>query len=43
MQSMMLPPEMTVAGMIKLVVPWIIEGRPLLEKPTHFETRDGTY
>jgi nucleoside-diphosphate-sugar epimerase len=43
MQSLLLPPEMKTADMIDLVAHWIVEGRPLLAKPTHFETRDGVY
>lgn len=43
MQSLLVPPEMKTSGMIDLVANWIIEGGPLLDKPTHFETRDGGY
>jgi nucleoside-diphosphate-sugar epimerase len=43
MQSMLVPPEMTTSGMIDLVAQWILDGQPLLARPTHFETRDGSY
>jgi nucleoside-diphosphate-sugar epimerase len=31
------------ATMLDWVADWVGAGRPLLGKPTHFETRDGTY
>lgn len=36
-------PETTVERMIELTAEWVRNGRPLLNKPTHFETRDGAF
>ena len=36
-------PETTVDQMIELTADWVRHGRPLLNKPTHFETRDGSF
>jgi nucleoside-diphosphate-sugar epimerase len=43
MQSLLRAPEMTTTGMIDMVAEWITEGKPLLNRATHFETRDGSY
>jgi nucleoside-diphosphate-sugar epimerase len=37
------PPEMPIATMLDWVADWVRNGRPLLGKPTHFETRDGAF
>ena len=36
-------PELTVDTMLDWVAEWVRAGRPLLGKPTHFETRDGAF
>jgi nucleoside-diphosphate-sugar epimerase len=36
-------PELPVETMIDWVADWVGAGRPLLGKPTHFETRDGSF
>ncbi|MEX2152974.1 MAG: hypothetical protein WD825_06505 [Gemmatimonadaceae bacterium] len=36
-------PEMSVETMLDWVADWVREGRPLMDKPTHFETRDGSF
>ena len=36
-------PELPVETMIDWVVDWVRAGRPSLGKPTHFETRDGSF
>jgi nucleoside-diphosphate-sugar epimerase len=35
--------EMPVETMLDWTAEWLRNGRPLLGKPTHFETRDGTF
>ena len=35
--------EMRLDTMVAWVADWVRAGRPLLGKPTHFETRDGTF
>jgi nucleoside-diphosphate-sugar epimerase len=35
--------EMPVDQMLDWVADWVRSGRPLLGKPTHFETRDGSF
>ena len=37
------PPATTLAQMIASIAAWLKEGRETLNKPTHFETRDGQY
>jgi hypothetical protein len=37
------PPRVTLAQMIDWVAGWVAGGRPNLNKPTHFEVRDGAY
>ena len=37
------PPEMPIDTLLDWVAEWIRRGQPLLGKPTHFETRDGSY
>jgi nucleoside-diphosphate-sugar epimerase len=36
-------PEMPLDTMLDWVAEWVREGRPLLDKPTRFDTRDGTF
>jgi len=36
-------PEMPVETMLDWVAAWVSAGRPMLDKPTHFETRDGAF
>ena len=43
MQELIGAPEMPLDVMITWVADWVRSGRPLLGKPTHFETRDGTF
>jgi len=37
------PPRMSPERMIDMTAEWIREGRPTLNKPTHFEARDGAF
>lgn len=37
------PPEMPVETMVDWVAEWVRAGLPMLGKPTHFETRDGSF
>jgi nucleoside-diphosphate-sugar epimerase len=37
------PPLVPLATMIDWVAAWVAEGRPSLDKPTRFESRDGRY
>ncbi|HEX8851031.1 MAG TPA: NAD(P)-dependent oxidoreductase [Gemmatimonadaceae bacterium] len=43
MRSLLAAPEVPVATMLEWVAEWTRAGRPLLGKPTHFETRDGAF
>ena len=43
MQELFAPPEMPLERMLDLVASWVADEAPLLDKPTHFETRDGTF
>jgi nucleoside-diphosphate-sugar epimerase len=43
MRSLLAPPEMPLDRMLDWVADWTHAGRPLLGKPTHFETRDGSF
>ena len=43
MRSLLAPPGMPVATMLDWVAEWAGAGRPLLEKPTHFDVRDGSF
>lgn len=36
-------PEMPLDVMLDFTADWVRQGRPLLHKPTHFETRDGSF
>jgi len=36
-------PRVTLAQMIDWIADWVAHGRPSLDKPTHFEVRDGVY
>jgi len=37
------PPGVEVETLMEWVADWVENGRPLLDKPTHFEVRDGQY
>ncbi len=37
------PPTTRFESVLEWTADWIVNGRPLLGKPTHFETRDGVY
>ncbi len=37
------PPAMTLDKMIESIADWLRRGGQTLNKPTHFETRDGAY
>lgn len=43
LRSQLAAPEMPVETMLDWVAEWVRTGRPLLGKPTHFETRDGSF
>jgi nucleoside-diphosphate-sugar epimerase len=43
MQQMLGAPEMPLDTMLDLVAEWVGGGKPVLEKPTHFEARDGIF
>ena len=43
MVGMFGPPTISLDQMVEWVAAWIVEGKPLLDKPTHFEVRDGRY
>lgn len=43
MRSLLGDAEMPLDTMIEWTVDWVRAGRPLLGKPTHFETRDGAF
>jgi hypothetical protein len=36
-------PETSLETMLDLTAGWVRHGRPMLNKPTHFETRDGAF
>jgi len=36
-------PRVTITQMIDWIADWVTNGRPSLNKPTHFEVRDGVY
>jgi len=42
-QAMLGPPDMPLTTMLDWVAEWVLAGRPLLGKPTHFDTRDGVF
>jgi nucleoside-diphosphate-sugar epimerase len=42
-QAMLGPPDMPLTTMLDWVAEWVLSGRPLLGKPTHFDTRDGVF
>ena len=42
-RAMLGDPEMPLETMLGWAAEWVREQRPLLGKPTHFETRDGTF
>ncbi len=37
------PPEMPLDRLLDWVAEWVHDGRPLLDRPTHFEVRDGAF
>jgi hypothetical protein len=37
------PPDVSTAEMIACIADWIREGGLMLNKPTHFQTRDGRF
>jgi nucleoside-diphosphate-sugar epimerase len=37
------PPETPLERMLDWVADWVRQGRPLLDKPTHFDVRDGAF
>jgi hypothetical protein len=43
MRAYFAPPEVTVEAMMDWVAGWIARGAPMLDKPTHFEERSGTF
>ena len=43
MQREFAPPAVSLDQMLDLVANWVRDGGPLLDKPTHFETRDGAF
>jgi dTDP-4-dehydrorhamnose reductase len=43
MRSLVGEPEMPVETLLDWVAEWVRAGRPLLDKPTHFEARTGTF
>jgi nucleoside-diphosphate-sugar epimerase len=43
MRSLLAAPETSLETMLDWVAEWTGAGRPLLGKPTHFETRDGAF
>lgn len=43
MQSLLPGHELPVETMLDWVADWVREKRPILEKPTHFEARDGSF
>ena len=43
LRSLLAAPEMPVETMLDWIADWVGAGRPLLGKPTHFETRDGAF
>jgi dTDP-4-dehydrorhamnose reductase len=43
LRGMLGVPEMALDTMLDWVAEWVAAGRPLLGKPTHFETRDGDF
>ena len=43
MAELMGEPEVSVGQMMVWIADWIQRGRPLLDKPTHFEERGGRF
>ena len=37
------PPDVPLGHMLDWVAEWVRAKRPLLDKPTHFEARDGAF
>ena len=37
------PPRISTREMVQVVVEWVKEGRPILDRPTHFEVRNGRF
>lgn len=42
-RELMGEPEISIEQMLDWTADWVRHGRPLLHKPTHFETRDGSF
>ncbi|MFQ5550747.1 MAG: NAD-dependent epimerase/dehydratase family protein [Gemmatimonadales bacterium] len=43
MHALLGPSEMDIETMLDWVADWVGDGRPVLDRPTHFETRDGSF
>lgn len=43
LQSQLGIPDTSLHTMLDWVADWVSAGRPLLDRPTHFETRDGSF
>ncbi|MGH7679012.1 MAG: NAD-dependent epimerase/dehydratase family protein [Gemmatimonadaceae bacterium] len=43
LRSTLVEPETSLDTMLDWTAEWVREGRPMLGKPTHFETRDGAF
>jgi nucleoside-diphosphate-sugar epimerase len=43
MEELVGSPELPLQSLLDMVAQWVMEGKPLLGKPTHFETRDGAF
>lgn len=41
--ALMGPPRIGADQLIPMIADWLRQGRPLLDKPTHFEVRDGRF
>ena len=37
------PPRIAAGRLIEMTAEWLVAGRPTLDKPTHFEARDGRF
>jgi nucleoside-diphosphate-sugar epimerase len=43
LRAQLAAPSMPLDAMLDWVADWVGAGRPMLDKPTHFETRDGSF